>query len=252
MSFYLLKQKFRAMLVHGIATLIIASFSAYLVYGVWYPGQLAKFTGGGQLFLLIVLIEVCLGPLMSLVVYNPAKSRTELFRDYMIISAFQAGALLYGLHSTYISRPVYNVFVVDRIEIISAVELSDDDLSYASEEFARLPILGPRHICVERPSDPKERSDILISALTKKKDIELMPKYYRECKQNEIIDAALASDVLFDLLRQNKKNEEVATIQRIGAFKWLLVKSRFGTWIEIYPQSNYEKREYLAVDPFLH
>ncbi len=236
-------------MVHGVVTLVIAAISAYLVFGVWYPDQLAVFIGGEGLFLLIITVEICLGPLMSLIIYTPAKQRKEIIKDYVVIAILQIAALIYGLHTTFISRPVYAVFVVDRIEIISAVELSKTDLSMAAKEFRRLPKLGIKRICVERPKNVIERSDILMSAITTNKDIELMPKYYRQCAQSEILNAALNGDLLVEKLKLKDQDEALHSLPE--DFKWLPVKSRFGSWIEIYPERNLKAIKYLNVDPFL-
>ena len=246
----LLKAKIKAALIHGVVTFFVGIVSAYFVFIVWYPNDLAEYIGGVGLFSLIMGVELCLGPIMSLIIYNPKKDRNELVRDYIFIGSVQIAALIYGLFTTFESRPVYAVFVIDRIEIISAIELKNDDLTLAAEKFRNLPKFGFQRICVERPTDEKERSDILMSAVTTNRDIELMPKYYRECGGDEVLNAALAGEILVSKLKASGSTESLAGVSEMGDFKWLPVKSRFGAWIEIYPNGKLDDARYLNIDPF--
>lgn len=244
--------KIKAALIHGVVTLLVAILSAFIVFKVWYPDGLAYLIGGAELFLLIVGVELCLGPLMSLVIYNRNKPLSELTRDYAIVGLIQLAAVIYGLHSTYVSRPVFMVFAVDRIEVISAVELTAKDIQSATDKrFTRLSLTGPIEVCVSKPDDPQERSDLLLSALAGK-DIELMPKYYRECDAGEVRQAAADSSLLIDLLEEKQAAEDLNRLQQLGGFAWLPVKSRFGSWVKIFPHQKDQKSFYLKHDPFIH
>lgn len=246
----LIVAKLKAACLHAVLTLLIALISAVVVFRIWYPHGLAAHIGGVDLYWLILGVEVCLGPLMSLVIYNPAKLRPELVRDYLIIGAVQLAALVFGLHSTFVSRPVFEVFVIDRLEIVSAVELDDEDrLAAVVEQFKSLPLTGPIKACVAMPSDKKERSDILMSAL-RGKDVQLMPKYYKKCADGEVIRKAMDANILIEGLKQMGRYDRVVDQLPSGDFKWLPVQSRFGAWVEVYPGGNESRSFYVSVDPF--
>lgn len=242
--------KCRAAVWHGLVSLLIAGGTAAVVFGVWYPSGLAERLAGTDLFLLVLSVEVCLGPLMSLVIYNPSKPRAELIRDYTIVAIVQLVALGYGLHSTYIARPVYEVFVIDRIDIVSAFELDNEDVQQASlADFRSLPISGPMKVCIQRPEDAKERSDILKSAL-RGKDIHLMPKYYRFCHDGEALSRAWPESLLLEKLKSKGGYKEMVTSLDGQKFTWLPVKSRLGSWIEAYPDGDKERVFYIDANPF--
>lgn len=241
--------KLKAASLHGLVTLLIAIVSATVVFKVWYPDGLARMTGGVNLYFLVLGVEVCLGPLMSLVIYNPRKPRGELIRDYLVIGLIQLSALLYGLHSTFVTRPVYLVFVVDRIEVISAGELEAADLALAPEEFRSLPVFGPQRICAPLPDSPKERSDILMSAFGGK-DIQLMPKYYRVCKEGEVMRAAKSFTVLESGLKKADRYEAAKQKLPSGNYLWLPIKSRLSVWVEVFPNGDESKAQLVDVDPF--
>ena len=243
--------KIKAALVHGVVTLCVGLVCTFLVFNIWYPNGLADVVGGGGLLKLIIIVELCMGPLMSLVIFNPSKPRSELVRDYAVVGVFQLAALVYGLHSTFISRPVFKVFVVDRIELISAVELKKEDyLLSADKEYQRAPLWGFKTVCVDRPSDAKQRSDILLSAL-EGKDIELMPRYYRDCTNGEVAAAALKSDLLYEALKIKSLDEAQFNLRDLEPFTWLPIKSRFGSWVEIYPNGDLQQVVYKKINPFI-
>ncbi|MDY6918888.1 MAG: TfpX/TfpZ family type IV pilin accessory protein [Pseudomonadota bacterium] len=240
--------KIKAMLLHGLISALVALLASILVFYVWYPDGIAGLTGGTGLYLLMLGVEVALGPLMSLVIYNPNKLRSELVRDYSVIGLVQISALVYGLYTVSLSRPVFLVFVKDRIEVIAATELDKEDLQQAPDDFKALPWLGPRLICVEYPEDMEERTELLWSALEQGKDIQLQPKYYRECREGEMLEAAYNKSQLSELtaidvadLPQSIENDE---------FHWLPLVSRFGAWIAVYPGGSTQRSVYVEQDPF--
>lgn len=243
----MLKAKFKAALIHGSVTVLVAVVTAGVVYGLWYPGAFAEMTHGTSLFKLLLSVEIVLGPVMSLVIYNTSKPKSELFRDYCVIGGLQLSALIYGLHSVYVSRPVYLVFVKDRIEVVSATELAESDLEQAEAYFRTLPVLGPQLICVESPTDPKEKSDLLTSALNGK-DIQLIPKYYRECRDAEIEIKTYKKEQLSSLAKIN--SDDLPGRLAKTHFTWLPVVTRFGYWTVFYENGHILHPIYLNIDPF--
>src|SRR5947209_6892165 len=98
--------RFKASGMHLAWSAGAATLAALLVFAVWYPWPYRQMSGGQQLFLLVVSVDLILGPLLTLTVFNPRKPRKVLLRDLVIIVAFQLSALMYGLHTVYVARPV--------------------------------------------------------------------------------------------------------------------------------------------------
>lgn len=246
----LFKSKLIAFLIHGCVSIVFAGATAALVFFIWYPGIFAKKMAGVDLFLLVLAVEVCLGPLMSLVIYNPNKPKSELLRDYSIIGVLQISALVYGLHSTFIARPIYVIYSVDRLEVVSALEIDSSDLKLATKPFSRLPKWGPRRICAELPEDKEKRSDILLSALGGK-DVHLMPQYYAECDHLERLEKkGWEKQPLMQAIENIPKyHSEKVSLKKLQ-FRWLPVNSRFGAWIEVYPSDNPQNSFSVNIDPF--
>jgi hypothetical protein len=244
----LLKQKFKAFGWHFLATVIVAILSGLLIFWVWYPDQLASYVGGTELYLLVLLVEVGVGPLMSLVIFNPAKPRTELVRDYCIVGLIQVSALVYGMYVVAESRPAFIVFVKDRLEVVTAIDLTLEDYEQATESrFSSASWLGPQRICIKRPETAEERNDMIFSAVGGK-DIQLYPKYYRECRQGEVEERSYPGERI-KLIAQ-AKGEGIQAGFPEGEFTWLPVKHRFGAWVEVYPENDLSKGYFVDVNPF--
>ncbi|NMM07850.1 hypothetical protein [Polaromonas sp.] len=86
----------------------------------FYPYPFIEISGGRQLFLLIVAVNVVLGPLLTFAVLSPGKVRQLLRRDLVMIGAVQIAALEYGLGAMYFARLANLVHEGDRFKVVSA------------------------------------------------------------------------------------------------------------------------------------
>jgi hypothetical protein len=130
-------------LLHLAACSVVAAVSGLLAFGFWYPMPFREISGGRELFSIVVAVDVVLGPLLTLIVFNAQKPRRELVRDLGTIALLQFIGLLYGLHTLYEARPV--VLAVEsghRIRVLRAVDLSRTELDKAPPEWRSLPWRG--------------------------------------------------------------------------------------------------------------
>lgn len=239
----MIRKKLRAALFHFISTACVAAIAGLLVL-LWYPGQMREMLHGFDMYGILIGLELGLGPLMSLVIYNPSKTKLHLVMDYTLVGAVQISALLYGLYVVSISRPVFLVFVKDRIEVISAVELLKVDIEEGGV-VGKPSWFGPKRVCVAFPNAPKEKSDLLVSALNGR-DIQLFPKYYRECSESEVLNKTFPKERLFTDTKI-KPGDLPAKFEE-GDFRWLPLITRFGDWLVIYTDGG--KEQYLNLNPF--
>jgi|SRR5208283_4597072 len=137
----------------------IAALIVGLMLLVWYPWPYFEAMGGEKLILLMVGVDVVLGPIIVLIIFNPAKKYLQL--DLALIALLQFAALAYGIYVMFQARPVYNVFTVDRFEAIAANQIPVEALADATlPEFRTLPHSGPRIIAAVPPADPDEQMRI--------------------------------------------------------------------------------------------
>jgi hypothetical protein len=125
--------------IHLAVCAVIAVLSIGLVYGLWYPAPLSAALGVSEIFLLLLAIDIALGPLLTLVVYKPYKSSLKF--DLTVIGIVQLAALAYGLHTVGAGRPAYIVFTKDRFDLVQAYEVAEihwhTESATASQDSAR-------------------------------------------------------------------------------------------------------------------
>jgi hypothetical protein len=154
----------RAAIIHLALSALVACAAALLVFGLWYPYPYSHVSGGLQLFGLMMAIDVVVGPLLTMLVYNLNKPRTELRRDIAIIVALQLAALAYGLFSVWQARPVQLVLEYDRFRVVHAADIPETLWNDRPEGTARLPWNGPG-LQGLRPVLPEERERVLMDEL---------------------------------------------------------------------------------------
>lgn len=147
------------------ASLVIAALAAALVFGVWYPYPYREISGGRELFVLLVSVDVVLGPLITFAVFNRRKPLSELKRDLIIVVLLQLGALGYGLWTVSVARPVHLVFEFDRFRVVHAVEVPVELLEKAPPSMQALPLTGPTLLAVRPFLSAQESSDATLAAL---------------------------------------------------------------------------------------
>ena len=98
------KERLRASGIHLGISLCIAALAAALVFWLWYPYPYREISGGRELFFLVVAVDVVMGPLITLTIFNRAKPRSELLMDFAVVALLQFAALGYGLWAVFAAR----------------------------------------------------------------------------------------------------------------------------------------------------
>lgn len=146
----------KAALIHLGLSLVIAVLTAVVMFGLWFPYPYRDLAGGQHLFWIVIGVDVVCGPLLTSVLFNPVKSRRELTLDLSLVALLQLAALLYGLHSVRLARPVVVAFETDRLVTVSAAEINPADLPQAPSEFRALSWTGPVLVGTRTPKDGSE------------------------------------------------------------------------------------------------
>src|SRR5215471_7202946 len=128
-----LLNRWKASIIHlGISAAIGAAVVTLMLFG-WYPRPYFTAMGGDTLILLLIGVDVVIGPLITLIIFDPKKKGLKF--DLSVIAALQLAALAYGCSVMFTARPVYNVFVVDRFETVAANQVDEASLGAATGEF---------------------------------------------------------------------------------------------------------------------
>lgn len=164
-SFAFWRDRCKASAIHLSASLVVAALAAALVFGVWYPYPYREISGGRELFLLVVSVDVVIGPLITLAVFNRNKPLAVLRRDLWVVVLLQLGALTYGLWTVQLARPVHLVFEIDRFRVVHAVEVPVDRMDKVPAGVDALPLTGPTLLAVRPFRDVQEGADATLAAV---------------------------------------------------------------------------------------
>lgn len=146
---------------HLVVSLVLAGLAALLVFQVWYPYPYAELTGGLSLYKLVVAVDIVCGPLLTLILASPKKKIKERVVDFTLVGSIQLAALIYGLHSVSLARPVVLAFEYDRINVATAAEVVVEDLPKAPEGLRSLSWFGVQMVGLKEPKGADEKNKTL-------------------------------------------------------------------------------------------
>lgn len=146
--------RFRAFAIHlGISLVIFAALAALVLY-VWYPDFFFQTDGGWQGVRLIILVDLVLGPLLTLIVYKAGKP--GLKTDLTLIALFQSICLVAGTYVVYSERPIALVYVDGQFNSLTTDSFTRNGLEVP--DLSQYPGKWPKWVMVDMPSDPTEQS----------------------------------------------------------------------------------------------
>jgi len=198
--------RWKASAIHLGISAAIGIGVVVLMLALWYPHHYFAAMGGDTLIMLLIGVDVVIGPLITLIVFDPKKKNLRF--DLAVIALLQLAALVYGCSIMLRARPVYNVFVVDRFEVIAANAIDDESREKAKPAFQSLSLTGPKLAGALEPTDPKRQSDILISAAGGGNDLSNLPALfvsYDEVKAQ----AGRAAKPLAELVRHQPQDAPI-------------------------------------------
>jgi len=72
-----MQRRFTASLVHLMISLVLVASILALVIFVWYPSPYFGVMGVKTVMLILALVDVTIGPLITLIIFNPKKKIFE-------------------------------------------------------------------------------------------------------------------------------------------------------------------------------
>jgi len=172
-------QRLRAAGIHLSLSALLAAAVLALVLLTWYPQPMPRLLGVGSILLIMLAVDVVLGPIFTFIVFDRRKKR--LAWDLATIAALQLAALAYGLYTLHQGRPAFVVLVKDRFEIVSPADILPSDLAAAKDNpFAQSRITGPRWVSIRTPESASERQAIMMEALENGRDMQHHPRLYAD------------------------------------------------------------------------
>ena len=202
-----LRGRLRASGLHLCSTLLVAASVAAMVFFLWYPWPYSEVSGGLGLFGLVVGVDVVLGPLITLVVFDSRKPHAELWRDMAIVVALQLSGLAYGVHTVFEARPAVLALEGDRFRVVIATNVLHDELWMAPEDLRRLSVTGPRLVNTRPAKRGDEKFNAIMSALAGA-DLGARPRFWKSWDGNARASALTVAKPLTDLLARRATQAE--------------------------------------------
>lgn len=106
-----------AFAIHLTLSLLVFSSLIAILYFYWFPGQLFWLDGGWAGLKLVAIIDLVLGPLLTLLLFAPGKKGLKF--DMCAIAAFQVAALAYGFYATHQQQTRGLVFADGKFQTLS-------------------------------------------------------------------------------------------------------------------------------------
>lgn len=250
-----LKDRFLASGAHLGVSLLVAAFAAILVFELWYPYPYREISGGRTLFLLVITIDIIIGPLITLVVFKRTKPRRELITDLTIVALLQIAALCYGLWTVFLARPVHLVFEYSRFSVVHAADIEPELLLKAPPSLQTLPLTGPTTIALRPFKNQAESFDATMAALggaalAARSDF-WQP--YAMATTDVLKASKPAVELMSRFSDQNAQIETAATAtgRAISQLHYLPLAGRHGTaWTVLLDATTAEPVAFLPVDSF--
>lgn len=251
---FLWKARLRASGLHLGISLLIALLAAWLVFALWYPFPYREISGGRELFFIVIAVDVILGPLITLAIFNRNKSRRELMTDLGIVGLIQLAALAYGLWTVSVARPVHLVFELDRFRVVHAIDVPEEMLPQAPANVEATPLTGPTLLAVRPFRDSAEEATATLMAL---QGVHLSARpdlweNYGQARQRVLAAAKPVAELRRRFPQQAAQID--GAIARSGrpesALRYLPVAARKSFWTALIDAESAEIRGFIPVDSF--
>lgn len=125
--------RYQATLIHISISLVIFIALLLCITQIWYPGILFDTGNGWKAIGIIIGIDLILGPLLTLLVFNPQKKSLKF--DLTVIALVQTAALFYGTWTIQQTRPIAIAFINTHFVTIFANSLLGEQLKTKTEKL---------------------------------------------------------------------------------------------------------------------
>jgi hypothetical protein len=178
--------RLKAFSLHLLSSATVLTLILGCLYFGWYRWPGWYLTDVTRVVLVMVCVDVVLGPTLTLIIANQKKSRRELARDIGIIVAIQLGALGYGSVSLWNGRPMYYAFSESVLQLVQAYDIDANEAKLGREQNPTLAphwYSLPRWVWAPLPQDADERGKIVSAAVSGGDDVISMPRYFKPWKE---------------------------------------------------------------------
>lgn len=238
-----MSKRIKFFLGHMAISIVVAIMIIGLVFFIWYPTPLAKAIGVTHIFLMLIAIDVIIGPLLTFFVYKEGKKTLKI--DLTVIVLIQLIALGYGVFNIAQGRPVWISYEhTDKFDIVRANEIEQKGMFLADAEYKKLNWFTPQFVSIKKEATVEAKNKRLFDDLSQG----IIPSHYPE--RYTILGLAKEGIQKYakqlDVLKKYNKEIEVSTIlkQYPQADAWLPLRA---TAVDMVVLLDKEKGEVIKI-----
>lgn len=214
-----IKSRWAAFAIHLIISIVILLVLLAVIFFFWFPRDLI-FAGGIDGLKILLGVDLVLGPLLTLLVYNHQKK--ELKWDLTIIGLIQGGCLIAGLWLIFNERPLIQVLADDGVHLLAA-----SDFKYYEVTPKELPGSNPKFVLLDLPENRAEIGSIKFTS----EFVDEKPFAFREdlyLPITEVAENAFRSRIQF--IQELMSSDELTGLQQLMAAQG----QRSCDWVPVY------------------
>ena len=232
-----LKYKLKAASIHLLLSLIVFAVFSYFILYEWYPEPFFTAQGGWQGIRLMAIVDLVLGPALTLIVYNHLKQRKLIIFDLSIIVFIQITALGLGGYTVYTQRPIALVYWATAFYTVTeedyfAQGIESPDFSQYSDHIPPLIYSRPVSTLAELESSIN-LTEKLIPAYAHVEFYEKIEDNLEEILLNEvdITEIVLTNETVLNRIEDVTKGD-------LDAYSYLTLKAKFHHMILIMEENG--------------
>jgi hypothetical protein len=181
-----LRTRLKAAGIHLSISLVIFAVALYLILFVWYPDFHFTVDGGWRGVRIMAGVDLVLGPLLTMIVFNPYKARKLIVADLSCIAVAQLGALVWGFYAVHSQRPVAVSYYEGAFLSVTAQPLAIEHqpADYANQFDDRRPPL----VYVDPPKGDEEEARAALQELFGQVGFHEDPFFFRRLDEHWVQD----------------------------------------------------------------
>ena len=203
-----MSKRLKFFLSHLVLSCLLALVVVGLVFFIWYPAPLATAVGVTHIFLMLLAIDVIIGPVLGFLVYKEGKKSLKF--DLAVVILLQLSALSFGVYSIAQGRPVWVSYVVDRFELVRNNDLINDKADQALPQYQKPSWLQPQYVGVVVADNVEQRNNDLFAEVMGGISLAQRPERYVELSEVKSLIQQRAQDL--ELLKQYNDPNQVEKV----------------------------------------
>lgn len=174
--------RLRAAGIHLTISSTIFAVALYLILVEWYPGFHFTVDGGWRGVRIMAGVDLVLGPMLTLIIFNPLKARKLIVFDLACIGTTQLAALVWGFYAIHSQRPVVVSFYEGAF-----LSSTEEPLKIEKYDLAGLKDLSDRRpalVFIAEPANDEEMARAAMQELMGAVPMSADPLFFRRFEEN--------------------------------------------------------------------